>query len=40
VFEVVLELVWKWKFVWGWSNEFVVVGWVHKLLLSQVIQTL
>jgi len=25
VFGSVLELVWKWKFVWGWSDEFVLV---------------
>ena len=37
-----LELVWKFKFVWGWFDEIVlvVVGWVQKLLLSQFVQTL
>jgi len=24
-FEFVFELVWKWKFVWGWFDEFVLV---------------
>jgi len=32
VFEFVLELVWKWKFVWGWFDEFVlvIVGWLNQ----------
>jgi len=34
VFQVVLELVWKWKFVWGMFDEIVLVV-VQKLLLSQ-----
>jgi len=39
VFGVVLELVWKLKFVWGMVDEFVLVV-VQKLLLSQFVQTL
>jgi len=37
-FEFVWKLVWKLKFSWGWFDEL-VVEWVQKLLLSQVIQT-
>jgi len=39
VFEVVLKLVWKWKFVWGMFDEIVLVV-VQRLLLSQFVQTL
>ena len=39
MFGFVLELVWKWKFVWGMFDEIdQVVG--QKLLLSQFVQTL